>query len=248
MTADVSLCNRALSEIGARATITSLSDSSSAGVQCTIWYDALREQLLRAAPWGFARKQLALTETGNFNDQNVPYPWLYKYEYPADCLKVRYLLWPPQDSTGGNSVPQTGNGLAWGPWYAPSRNNRFIVADDAGTRVILSNVPGAICVYVANVSDVSLFDPLFQQALVSALASKLVIPITGNVKMKVVHENSAMRAIANALAADGNEAMPTTDHIPDWIAARGYGTTWCDPFWGNLGSWNNGFDSMSWGS
>ena len=62
----VDICNMALSEIGARVKITNLTtDTGPAAVHCNIWYDQLRKQLLRSAPWGFARYTIVLTPTGS---------------------------------------------------------------------------------------------------------------------------------------------------------------------------------------
>ena len=57
-------------------------------------------QLLRAAHWSFARKtapmMLLADATGNTPNVGtvVPNPWfLYEYEYPGGCAKVRFVPW-----------------------------------------------------------------------------------------------------------------------------------------------------------
>lgn len=81
-------------------------------------YDTCLRNLLRSAPWDFARKQvpLQLLADATGNTQGMPTavirPWLYEYEYPIDCAKARFIPWngqnpstviPPQNY----QIPQT---------------------------------------------------------------------------------------------------------------------------------------------
>jgi len=254
VTSSIDICNRALSEVGARSSITSFDEGSTESLACLLWYDQCRQELLRAAPWGFARGQVVLSLLGSLTDDPPasPYPWNFKYLYPASCIKLRYLL-PPTPTNPSNVM---GLETAWGSYFRPSRNNRFIVANEdvigGQRRTILSNLCQAQLVYVRDVTDVSLMDLAFQGALQALLSYRLVIPLSGNVGMRGEFKQAAMDAIAIAKAADGNEAMPTTDHTPDWIAARG---VWVDNFMGGwgpggplAGDWLLGWDSVSWGS
>lgn len=253
------ICNRALSDIGARVLISSIGENTPAGTQCELWYDILRKQLLQAAPWSFARKTVALTQLALLSDSPMPdgmYPWLVKYTYPADCLRVNYILPPPilpvadiaPDVSGG---PQFTNG-----WLMPSRSWRFLPAYDtdpdemdAPRKVLLSNLIDAYGVYVVDVEDTTLFDPSFEVALSAALSYKLVMPLTGNAGMKSGFQAIAQQELLTARVKNSNEAISSSDHTPDWIAVRGFGA----PAWGvgggfGLGQWYNGWDDVSWGS
>lgn len=249
MASDIDLCNRALAEIRARATIASLEEVSTEAQNCRLFYDSTRKQLLRSAHWGFARRQVPLSLLGTLVAGTSEYPWAYSYEYPARCIKMRYILpSPPVGSDSALVVP----GSSWNPYLSPSRANRFLISsidDDASaSRVVLSNVKDAIGVFTSNVTNVDLFDPLFEEALVKALAAKLVIPLAGEVKMKADLESFAYNAVVSARVADGNEALPTTAHTPDWIAARNqdYGARFLDSQFA-LGEWYAGWDQLSWG-
>lgn len=225
MTTDVDICNRALDEIGARVVVTTLSENTPQGKACSRQYDPMRRQLLRAAPWGFARKTAALTPLGLLTDNPPasPYPWLAKYAYPADCEKVRYVL-PTPTSFNVVGVPNVSD-IGFNPYVMPSRSNRFLPAyDDTGAtpaKVLLSNLPLLTCVYTVDVVNPDLFDVLYTNALVMALANKLVMPLSGNVKLKASYAQLAEQAILQARAVDGNEAVPSTSHTPDWITTRG---------------------------
>ena len=56
----VTVCNRALSVIGTRSTIASLTESSIEAQACNLHFEPACRALLRLAPWSFARYQANL--------------------------------------------------------------------------------------------------------------------------------------------------------------------------------------------
>lgn len=248
MTTNIDICNMALSELGTQSQITALNDGSVEANACTLWYDTMRRRLLRTASWGFARRQVALTQLGDLIPDNTStYPYLFKYKYPTDALKIRYLL-PPNPLTGTPTPP----GATPYILLQPSRQWRFLIASEteaAGVKNILSNLQSATGVYTADVSDTLIFDELFIGALASALAFKLVMPLSGNIGMRQTFQASAQQAIMEARAADGNEAVPMADVQVDWMQARGAGTPFgYGPSSVGWGQWYNGDENMNWGA
>lgn len=247
MTSSIDICNEALATIGARSTMNSFDEASKEAVNCKIFYNPTRTALLRAAHWGFARKQQLLSELGNLQDATAPYPWGFKYAYPADCLRFRYLVPQPVQTTADATVIPAEAWTFW-PLPAPCRDWPFLVANDIDKRCVLTNVQFAIGVYTADVQDPDIWDTLFHQAMVAALAAKLCMNISGKVQLMQTFNQQANDAILVARAADGNEAMPTTEHIPEWIVARGvpqWGLGWGDGLgWGvgnaGMGTWYQG--------
>lgn len=252
MTTDVDICNRALDEMGARVIIASLGEATPQAKACTRQYTALRQQILRSAQWGFARKSLIAVPTGllSANPPTSPYPWAAKYAYPADCLKVRYILPTPTANGGGGIAPNVSS-LTPNDWMMPSRRNRFLPAyDDAvlpATKVLLSNVVNINIIYTVDVVDPDLWDSLFTNAMVMGLANKLVMTLSGNVKLKGTYAQLAQQSILDARVADGNEAIASSDHTPDWIATRGIGQLMLPNFDFNLGSWWGADEDIAWG-
>lgn len=239
---DVTICNKALSEMGARAKISALNEVSKEAEACALWYDDVRRSLLRSAHWAFARKQLLLTEVGNAVDGTALIPWGYEYEYPEDCIRLRYLF-IDQTIVNGDVVP-TGDGVFY-PWMMPSRANRFLIGQGTeDTKVILTNLQSAVGVYTADITDTDQFDSGFEDAMVAGLASKLVIPLAGNADMKITFEQMA-RAVIDAARAADNEAIPTTDHTPDWILARNGGAA--ELPWQGPGMWYQYPANTGWG-
>lgn len=262
MTTDIDICNMALSEIGTQSTIASFAEQSNEAIQCALWYDTMRKRLLRAAQWGFARTQVTLTQVADaIPDNTAPFPYLFSYAYPDDALKIRYILQTPITTNG---APPPDLVVSPATWYTPSRANRFIIANQtigmATVKVILTNVgwvnidpnTGAIGVYTQDVIDVGLMDEMFIGALASALAYKLCIPLSGNVGMREEFKKSATDTVMEARAADGNEAIPSSDIRVDWMEGRGIGSPFGYGFAGlgasQWGAWSGGYDNMNWGS
>lgn len=249
--------NRALDEIVARAEVTDyLTDQTQAGRVARRWYAVTRKRLLRAAPWGFARKTLLLTELANAQDDpdEVPYPWQVKYTYPADCVKMRYLLPPPFPVNEGDPPPDVSSGPLI-PWGGPSRQWRFLPGftpeddPDPAVKFLIANLPDAYGVYTADVEDDTLWDDLFMDAMEAVLAYRFVAPLTGNVGMKAGYATLAKEAVTQARAVDGNEAIPSADHVVDWMEARISGPGWGGAGtggWTGPGYWYDGFD-LNWG-
>lgn len=253
MPSAIDLCNRALGKIAGRVSINSFSDASPAAFACSLNYDPIRQALLRMAPWNFARRQVQLTQVGTAIAGNVPFPWMFSYLYPQDCLKFRYMLeipWGWPFPSGPTTPPQTGSPLF--NYFPASRRCEFLPGSDLDVggnarRILLTNVCQSIGIYNYDVTDVSQFDPSFSEALVSVLAEELIMPVTGNVGMKGSFYQIAKDKVMEARAADGNEGLPTTDHVPDWIAVRGIPAPY--PFYPMYGGiFQTGWDTFHWGS
>lgn len=194
-TTDVDICNRALSRLGTRATIAALDENSTEARTAAIWYAATRDTLLRAHDWNFARRRVFLAGQGA-----APAGWRFRYALPTDC--IRLLRIAPAASEAGAV--------------------RFEVAGDAAGRFVLCDEPAAEAVYTARVDDPNLYDAGFAAALVDQLAAHIAYPITQKTETAVRLAQLARAALAEAMAADANEAAAASgDRVPDWIAARG---------------------------
>ena len=85
MTIDAAqICNIALAKIGSDSFITSFTDDTKSARHCSIFYEPIRDSLLRAHLWRFARKQYQLSPlviTPLFDGG-------YYFQKPVDCLRV----------------------------------------------------------------------------------------------------------------------------------------------------------------
>ncbi len=245
MTSAIDICNEALALFGSRSVINSFDEPSKESINCKIFYNPTRKSLLRAAHWGFARKQFLLSELGNLQDQTSPYPWQFMYAYPADCERFRYLVpMPVTQSPDVEALPAID--VSYWPLPAPCRNWPYLIANDTDKRCVLTNVQYAIGVYTADVQNPDIWDSLFHDALVAALAAKLCFNISGKGQFIETFRGMANDAILVARAADANEAQPTSDHTPDWIAVRGAGFPSLALGWnGGAGTWYQGPESWA---
>jgi len=100
------VCNQALDAAGVSFTLGDIEEGTRAAQVCLRAYRNCVQQLLRAAHWGFARKQAPLVLLADATGQTpyvgtvVPAPWIYEYEYPVDCMKARFVPWNPYGNTG----------------------------------------------------------------------------------------------------------------------------------------------------
>ncbi|MGC9196334.1 MAG: hypothetical protein ACP5IL_12905 [Syntrophobacteraceae bacterium] len=131
MPAQVDICNRALSVIGTRSTIASMSEASAEAQACTLHFEPACRAMLRLAPWSFARASIqgALIAAAPGTPENpngtVPIPlvpvstvnpagstptqivaWQYEYAWPQDAIRLRQVKCPfEQPATQGGVVP-----------------------------------------------------------------------------------------------------------------------------------------------
>lgn len=166
--------NQALTAIGYRRRIGSVYEGSAAARAGLEIYGQTRDEVLSAGDWSFAQAGgFALTllkgppPAGGYNP-GQPWttayprpPWLYEYAMPSDMLELRAVL-PTPDAL---------------PVLLP-RPARWAVENDntlaTPAKVILTNTPGALAVYVRRVTNPAQWnDSLFIATLIDMLAKKL---------------------------------------------------------------------------
>ena len=239
--------NEALDSIGV-SPIGDLDDGSQAAIVARRQYDPLLRSLHAAAPWNFARRQRQLDLRGDasgqyINNKLVPVPWSYLYEWPNDCVHMRYVL-----DLGAYALDESG-----APLYAQPAWNRpapFLVTDaplpndvngswseveghsPESTRVIVCNQLGAVAVYTGLVQYPAAWDPGFRQAFVASLAARLAMAVIEDKRVALAVRNDQLKIASETLiearVRDGNEGWTIQDHTPDWIRARTNSGAWYD--------------------
>lgn len=111
-------------------------------------YGQSLRQLLRAAHWGFARKQAPLTLLGDATGNSslpviaqVDTPWSYAYAWPIDACQGRWMPWSPTNVQPQNAqgVPLT-TGVSTGVPYA-LMPGRFLVSSSNLYPIEIGNTP-----------------------------------------------------------------------------------------------------------
>lgn len=220
MASEVDVCNIALGHLGDDAAISAIDppDGSVQASHCARIYPMARDELLEMHNWRFAvkRKALALLST-----TEQPQEWAYTYGYPT-CLRVIAVLPENEPTTSNSNLIFDEQEFLNKPKSAPFT----IEALDDGTQVIYTNVENATVHYVAAITDVAKFSPLFRAALARLMAVYLAGPI---VKGKAGVEMSKAQlelfekiAGPRAKASDANAHRDTSydNFIPSSLAAR----------------------------
>lgn len=213
MATPVDVCNLALSHIGARAQVTSISppDGSVEAGLCARFYPLARKEMLDSAAWSFATKRVALTQVSNPSSA-----WLYAYAKPSDA--VRLLRIPPF-----KLIEAQRDLTLWSEYVADIPTEAGSVRYALEGDVILTDEEDAVLIYTADVMDSNKFTPSFVTALGMLVASYLAGPILkGDVGAKtgVQWRQAAMNFASTAAARDANSSSDTGSFLPASIAAR----------------------------
>lgn len=190
--------NQALSLVGTRASVSSLTERTRECELCNEHYEVVRDQVLRAAPWACARKAarlglLAEREDGDWTAAQPIPPWLFAYALPSDYLHPRMLT-----------------------AYA-----RFEIATHAGANALLTNTEDAVLIYTAKETDTSLWDIMLTSAVFLGLAAVIAKPLTGSTRKRQALVEEANMRIMLAREADANLSHDPVEWLPDWLKARG---------------------------
>lgn len=202
-TAEVDIYNMALSALGTTSSVATVDEDSREAEQCSIWYEPVRDQIFRAAPWprltGF--KRLALSVERDQDEDWVatdPDPkWQFAYALPADYIRPRYL----------NTYVQF---------------EESMVGD---LPVLVTNAETPILTYTRKLTRVDLWDPDLTQAVAFGLAAHIAKALTGKDSDLRNMFELAQEKILNARVNAANSRNATNESVPDWIAARGYAGT-----------------------
>jgi hypothetical protein len=142
MPLQVDICNRALSVIGTRSSIASMTEGTPEALACSTHFEGACRAMLRLAPWSFARTvvQAALIAAapGTLENPNgyAPLPlvpisdanpagstpiqivsWQYEYTWPQDCVRLRQVKEPFDQPNSGNTVLPFWPGMMEAPLF-----------------------------------------------------------------------------------------------------------------------------------
>ena len=195
MASKIAICNMALGWLGAPP-IAALTEKRPEAIYASQYYDSALEQTLRDHRWNFAQRRVRLAAI------DVPdgYQGVYEnaYALPVDCLHAHTVL-----DAAENTFP-------------------FIVAlaEDGGSKIVLTNVASAYLAYTALVTVPELYDPNFVRAMSRRLAADIAVPILKNNAQKVQEAETLYdRELARAKLADYREGKPEEDEDVSWIQA-----------------------------
>jgi len=164
-------------------------------------YAQTRDEMLRGGDWGFAERNVNLTLLKSANvggyfppnqwDGNVnpPPPFLFEYAYPDDCLKVRAIKPAPLFVMNFDPQPVVFS-IENDKYFTPSR------------KVVLCNVPDAMMVYTASITDPQLWEADFTDAFSAELGQRLA-PSLLNLDTAKLAAADAAQSMAKAQGTQG---------------------------------------------
>jgi hypothetical protein len=88
-------------------------------------------------------------------------------------------------------------------------------------RVIMANQESAIMTYLRQVLDWNVMDPMFLDAYMLLLSSRMVMALRGDINLANNQLQKANQLVIEARKADGNEGLTINNVTPDWIRIRG---------------------------
>lgn len=200
MSGYVDICNMALMRIGTSQTIASLDEGSTQAKVCSVWYQAVRDRILRSYPWRFAERRVSLAQSTDA----APTNWKQVYQVPSDCLKVRSIVVP------GTRQPRV------------SQKIPFQLANDGTGMVIYCDLPTVEMIYTAQITDATLFDPLFVSAYAALLASEICLPLSVAPAVAAQARQMFTIEIANAAAMAMSEGFDGPEPESEFTAVRNF--------------------------
>ncbi|MBA1364044.1 hypothetical protein [Burkholderia gladioli] len=201
MSSIVSICNRALTKLGANR-ITSLDDNVKGARVMSSMYDSVRRAEIRSHRWSFALARTSLPAL------SAAPAWGFKLQYqlPADFLRLDQLEMI----------------FAWfGDLYRWSSANfdTALYAVEGGK--ILTNLPAPLNVrYARDINDPNLFDATFEESLACKLAIEACEDLTQSSTKKGDVKAEYDDAIKSAIRVNAIERPPQQLAESEWIIAR----------------------------
>ena len=221
MASTTDICNVALSHLGARAQITSISppDGSVEAGYCARFYPIARREAIEIANWSFAKTRGVLAEVAN--DSEI---WDYAYALPTNCIKPLRVLQSQYITEAGLHWP-IGSYVSDYDWrrYDDVFTERGSADFEVEDGVLRTNEAEAILVFKRDVTDTTKFTPLMTSGVGMLLAGYLAGPIIKGIdgaKVGMQWRDSAIGVLMKAAASDANSGSEQNDHVPAHIASR----------------------------
>ena len=146
---------------------------------CNSFYADARDACLRCHPWNFAITRASLAQLS----ATPVYGFDYQFALPTDPFCLRVLAMEFED-------------------YVFKVENLSTQG-----RVLLTDQETAKIIYIARVTDTTLFDSLFVDTLVAKLAADLAYPVTNSLKVQEQMYRLFQLKLSEARSIDGQEGF-----------------------------------------
>lgn len=175
------------------ARITNLSDGSANSNECNAAFEHVRDTELRTNKWKFALSRTVLAAV----PVSPAFGYAFAYPLPSDCLRP---LFPSRVELD---------------WKVENHNGVPSLLTSEGDAIELR--------YIKRVTDPTLFDPLFVEAVACKLAIQLCERLTQSNTKKEAAERAYTYAIKEARRINAIEIGRAKSPPDTWVAARSVG-------------------------
>lgn len=198
MASTVSICNRALQLLGDDP-IQALTDDTHRARALNVAYEVVRDAEMRRRRWRFAIRRDSLPALADQPDSDYD----YQYQVPNDFLRL---------IEGGDiiSVPDMSDyrSMSCELWSLEGRR-------------ILTNLGAPLKIrYLAKITDVSQYDPAFNESFAARLAFECCERITQSDTKKQTCWQAYRDSIKEAVRANALEVAPHSIGDDTWVIAR----------------------------
>lgn len=196
MSSTTAIINRALARIG-RQRITSLDDRTADADLIRELYPDIRQSIIRAHPWHWATRRLALAP-GSLGDPS--YGWAYRLPLPQ--VKAPYGAWL----------------RTVGCWTDEAEECPAEYLQEAGA--ILSNDSLLYARMIHDIEDPNRMDALFREALSLKLGYELAVALNNSNTQTEVLRKEAADALLRARSVEAIEKKPVVREAGSWETAH----------------------------
>lgn len=191
MASETDVVNGGLLRIGEKR-VSDITENSNAGRLALQFYETTRDAILSVHPWNFAIKIVQLAES-------TPTPvskWDHRYALPGDVIRSLEI-----NESGIERLTSTRR------WEVQGKE-------------ILTNATEVFLQYIARITAIDLFHPMFREALEIELSSKFAIAIKNDNGLARSQHELFLETMINARHSDAVEGDHDTQIERDIVDAR----------------------------
>lgn len=200
MPSQVSICNQALSKLGANRIISIDQDSTEAKL-CKLYYQDILDDLLEEHPWTFALKRYELPQMA----ESPPKPFVAQFLIPSDVLRIVKASSNPDFRKQNTTEWQVENGH------------------------ILADTESIYIQAIITLVDPNVFSLKFTRAFVTRLAAEMSINITQSREMHRQLMDEFGLLLDSAVSADSQQGRTRKYHSDQLLNVRTTGTSFAGP-------------------
>lgn len=187
------ICKIALSRLGTETNFTAFGDDTPEARLLELYYDPSRKAVLRAHRWNFATRRAALVASS----ATPAFEYAYQFTLPTDFLTMVRT-----------DLEQLGY------------DHDYRIEGSGTSRVLLTNDAAVSIEYIANITNTTLFDPLFDDVLAQKIAAEICPALTDNASMTQQLWDNYQMKLQEARAVDSQEGRPRDIVADKWLLSR----------------------------